>query len=249
MARWLKAQAPHGHIVAVHNGPRMPAFAQRFAQDPEAIDLILYQDWGTRDQESGWLAAGIEEQIRASLAGWGGSAIFAEWGYERNEAFPLLIPGHAYCDAEHTRRGAWRGAFSGLGIIHGFENSWGPFLDLEHDQPGLEYLLILRRFMLDTVPFHTLAPAPELLVPSEDAVAPGHSPMVMSDEERRLVVAYLPAGGHVRLHLANNVYEATWFDPVTGDQQKAATDGSSYIAPQCEHAGHPQDWVLVLRRL
>ena len=133
--RSLIAGAPHGtlaktappYIVAVHNGPHAQAFAQRFAQDPDAIDAILFQEWGTRDQELGWLAAGIEEQIVASLAGWGGSALFAEWGYERNPDLPLLIPSHAHCGEDHTRRGGWRGAFCALGIIHGFENSWGPF--------------------------------------------------------------------------------------------------------------------------
>jgi hypothetical protein len=27
IARWIKAAAPHGHVVAMHNGPRMPPFA------------------------------------------------------------------------------------------------------------------------------------------------------------------------------------------------------------------------------
>jgi hypothetical protein len=49
------------------------------------------------------------------------------YGYERNPDLPLLIPSHLYCDPEHTRRGAWRGAFCALGVIHGFENSWGTF--------------------------------------------------------------------------------------------------------------------------
>ncbi len=66
IARWIKRIAPHGHILSIHNGPREPAFAQRFAADPLAIDTIMFQEWGTSGREDGWLAAGIEEQINRS---------------------------------------------------------------------------------------------------------------------------------------------------------------------------------------
>ena len=247
ISRWLKATAPHGHIISMHNGPRMPTFAERFRQDPEAVDAIMFQDWGSRDAERGWLAAGIDEQIAESLAGWGGSAVFAEWGYERNDEFPLLIPSHAYCDAEHTRRGAWRGAFSALGIIHGFENSWGPFMRLEEDQEGLAYLLILRRFFHEIAPFDHLRPAPNLLF-VEDEYEPGMRPRVLAAEEDGLVTLYLPVGGSVALLLDAEGYTAHWFDPTTGEMQIASPSGRIWTAPDEEHAGHPKDWVLVLKQ-
>ena len=65
ISRWIKRAAQHGHIVSIHNGPRLPAFAQRFAADPEAIDAVMFQEWGSNDRERGWLAAGIEESDRA----------------------------------------------------------------------------------------------------------------------------------------------------------------------------------------
>ncbi len=34
IARWIKAVAPHGHVVAMHNGPRMPPFADDSAPIP-----------------------------------------------------------------------------------------------------------------------------------------------------------------------------------------------------------------------
>jgi hypothetical protein len=79
IARWIKATAPHGHVLSIHNGPRLPAFAQRFAADPEAIDAVMYQEWGSNDRERGWLAAGIEEMIAKSFAGWTRSIVFAEY--------------------------------------------------------------------------------------------------------------------------------------------------------------------------
>lgn len=247
ISRWIKATAPHGHIVSMHNGPRQPAFAQRFRQDPAAIDAIMFQEWGTRDAQRGWLAAGIEDQIAASLDGWQGSAVLAEWGYERNEAFPLLIPGHAHCDAEHTRRGAWRGAMSALGVIHGFENSWGPFLLLEEDQEGLAYLLLLRRFFYEIAPFDALRPAPELLL--EPAAYPeGARPLALATPQRDTIVAYLPVGGTVGFALDLGGYQARWFDPVTGELQPARIAGPSLTAPDRLHANNPQDWALVLSR-
>jgi hypothetical protein len=247
IARWIRAAAPHGHVVAIHNGPREPAFARRFAADPEAIDTIMFQEWGTRGEADGWLAAGIEEQIDRSLAGWWGTAVFAEYGYERNPELPLLIPSHEHCGPEHTRRGAWRGAFRGLGVIHGFENSWGPFELLGRDQAGL---LHLRRFFTEVVPFERLRPAAELLEGSEYAL--GHRPSALATPDRSIVAAYLPVGGAVELRLpgSGGRYDARWYDPRTGGLSTASpnAEGESLgFAATEAGGGHPEDWVLVLR--
>jgi hypothetical protein len=241
IARWIKATAPHGHVVAMHNGPRMPPFAERFRADPEAVDAIFYQDWGTRDEAQGWLAAGIEEQIDAALAGWRGAAVFAEWGYERNPSFQLKLPSHEFCDRSHTRRGGWRGAFCGMGIITGFENSWGPWMVLDEDQPGLADLLHLRHFMTGLVPLARLRPAPELL--SESATR-GEQPSVLATAERDVVAAYLPVGGGIRLDLPARTRRARWFDPRTGALQDA---GAPFRSPQTSsEAQRPDDWVLLV---
>lgn len=252
VGRWVKALAQHGHVISIHNGPRMPPFAERFAAAPGAIDAIMFQDWGTRDAELGWLAAGIEEQIQCSLAGWSGCAVFAEYGYERNPDLPLLVPGHRYCDGEHTRRGAWRGTFCALGVVHGFENSWGPFMVIEEDQPGLAYLLHLRRFLTEVVPFHRMRAAPEIIVAGESD--PGHRPLALATSGRDTVAIYLPAGGEVTLSLpGERPRNMQWFDPRTGELRSATLSGEgrrlSFAAPggQDEN-GHPWDWVLVLSR-
>ena len=248
MARWVKSIAPHDHIVSVHNGPREPRFAQRFALDPEAIDAIMFQEWGARDEQFGWLATGIEDQIRRSLEGWIGSAVFAEYGYERNPELVLRIPGHRYCDEEHTRRGAWRGAFCALGVIHGFDNSWGPFEKLSEDQPGLVYLLHLRGFFTEIVPFERMRPAPELVVPC-DGYLPGEKPLALASPEGDIVAAYLPVGGGISLNLPRPIalYSPHWFNPCTGELIPARARGASFASPETTHNGHPQDWVLVLR--
>ncbi|ACZ42902.1 hypothetical protein Tter_1998 [Thermobaculum terrenum ATCC BAA-798] len=241
IARWLRANAPHGHIVSLHNGPWDPPFAHRFRSDPKAIDTIMFQFWGTTGRDDAWLAAGIEDRIAYSLGGWYGTAVFAEYGYERNPALPLNIPGHEFCDPEHTRRGAWRGAFCGLGVIHGFENSWGPFMVLEEDQPGLEYLLHLRRFFTEVVPFHRLLPDASLVV--SDISEQGGKPLALSSPERDVLAVYLPRGGEFKLSV-NPPADPCWYDPRTGEVLAAeASPSGGWVAPQSGPADRPHDWV------
>jgi hypothetical protein len=249
ISRWIKGVGQHGHIVSAHNGPVEPPFARRFASDPEAVDAIMFQEWGARDAEGGWLASGIEEQIGRSFAGWWGSAVFAEWGYERNPALPLSLPDHEHCDPEHTRRGAWRGAFCGMGLVHGFENSWGPFAHLAEDQPGIRYLLHLRRFFTELAPFYRLRPSPELVVPRHNPA--GMRPLALASAERDVVAAYLPVGGSLDLVLTDSrLHRAQWFDPRTGGLEPARCEGDSGTLKFAAPAGggsHPHDWVLLLK--
>ncbi len=249
IGRWLKATAGHGHLIAVHNGPRLPPFAERFAADPEAVDAVLYQEWGTRDREDGWLAAGIEEKIAAAFAGWERSAVFAEWGYEREPAYAPLLPSHEHCDPDHTRRGAWRGAMTGLGIIHGFEHTWGPWMDLDTDQPGLQFLLHWRRFFTEIAPFALLHPAPALLAPPTTPYLEGHAPHALASADVGTVVVYLPVGGAITLALPDATERpARWFDPRTGDLYDASpTDETNqFVAPAPTNPDRPDDWVLIL---
>jgi hypothetical protein len=242
IGRWIKETAPHGHVLSMHNGPRLPPFAQRFRADPEAVDAIMFQEWGTRDKESGWLAAGIEESIEAAFAGWQGSAVFAEWGYERDPTYRLKLPMHEFCDRSHTRRSAWRGITCGLGIIAGFEHSWGPWMDLETDQPGVGDLEILNRFMRDTLPFHTLRPAPGLATGDSTA---GYEPRALQSHDGRVALVYFPAGGSARVSASG---AAEWFDPRTERTSPAqAGDGGFTCPEEVDADGHPRDFVLVVR--
>lgn len=251
ISRWIKGLAQHGHIVSMHNGPREPAFAQRFAADPHAVDAIMFQDWGSRDEQNGWLAAGIEDVMGRALAGWPGSAVLAEYGYERNPSFPLNVPGHAHCGPDHTRRATWRGLCSGAGVIHGFENSWGPWQKLDEDQPGMTYLAHALNFFSSLAPFANLRPAPGIA--GAGPWPAGQRPLALASDQNSTVVVYMPVGGTVDLALpVGKGYHAEWFDPRSGALQAASALGGLYglrvTAPaQRDAAGHPQDWVLILR--
>ena len=250
-ARFVKSYAPHGHPVAVHNGgPRMPPFAERFAMDEGAIDAVMFQDWGSDGETDGWLAAGIDEVITRCFAGWKGSAVFSEWGYERNPDLPITFPSFKFTDAEHNRRGAWRGAFCGMGVINGFENTWGPVMDLENDQQGVTYFKHLYRFFTEVVPFYRLHPAMELLKPQ--VFKTGYRPMVLATDNLDIVAVYVPAGATFTLDLTpGKGYVAQWFSPKLGEVQPAHNDKTSEgftftTRNQLDEAGHPLDWVLTL---
>jgi len=250
MARWVKSIACHHHPIAVHNGPEMPPFAERFKRDPKAVDIILFQYWGTRDKDDAWLAAGIEDQIKKSLEGWSGSAIFAEYGYERNPELPLFVPIHEYLDIDHTRRGAWRGAFCGLCIIHGFENTWGPYMIMDKDQPGVSQLVYLKRFFTEIVPFQYLRPSPDLIIEKKEEYQLGHRPLALSSEDKKWIAVYLPVGGEVSLNIKDiQKYWVRWFNPRTGKLTPAESrmvKGASVFSSEISGEGRPSDWVLLL---
>jgi hypothetical protein len=244
VSRWIKDTAPHKHIISAHNGPVVPPFAERFRADPEAVDAIMFQCWGARDKEHAWLATGIETSIETAFAGWPGSKIFAEWGYERNPDFPLKLAHHEFCDRNHTRRSAWRGVMMGMGIINGQENSWGPWMLLEEDLPGVADLLVLHRFLHDEVPFHTLEPAGELV---SGAFEPGHKPLALKGKDDSVALVYFPAGGRAEIGFANN--GAQWFHPRSGTYSPASVDNNRYTAPVgVDEDERPLDFVLVLKR-
>ena len=117
---------------------------------------------------------------------------------------------------------------------------------LERDQPGLDFLLHLRRFFIDIMNFSELRSAPQLIVSGEDGL--GHRPSVLAAEGAERVAVYLPVGGEVTLRLPEAEREERWFDPRTGELQPAEArvegDRRTYAAP-AGGGERPWDWVLI----
>ena len=248
MARWVKSTASHNHPIAVHNGPVEPPFCERFKRDLEAIDVILFQYWGTRDKDDAWLAAGIEDQIEKSLDGWPDSAIFAEYGYERNPDLKLSLPPFHFLDQDHTRRGAWRGAFSGLCVMNGFENTWAPYMILDKDQPGVYQLSLLKHFFTEIVPFQILQPSSDLIIEKEK-YKPGQRPLCLCSDDRKYIAVYLPVGGEVSLGIKDiKKYNARWFNPRKGDFTPARSEivKERVTFVKKDNKDKPLDWILLL---
>lgn len=250
ICRMIKSAACHGHVVAIHNGPQMPPFARRFAIDPDAIDAIMFQTWGTFGESDAWLASGIEDDWRGAFEGWRGSMVLSEYGYE---AVPtdVLFPLHGHCDTHHCRRAMWRGVMCGMGVIHGYENTWGPRWIPDRDQASVAEVLVLKRFLDDVVPFHSVKPAHEL-VEAASGAAWGHKPLALASADRARMVVYLPAGGPVTIQGVGDTVSARWFDPRNGALTPAAPErrgGNLYAtAPVAnDERGRPLDWVLVVQ--
>lgn len=248
LARVIKRIAPHGHVVSVHSGPELPPFATRFRADPEAVDAIMYQTWGTIGEDDGWLAAGIDETIAAALDGWRGSAVFSEYGYESDPELAGIMPGHRYCDVDHTRRGGWRGAFCALGVVHGFHQQWWGFGDYSKDQEGVAALVHLKRFFTEVVPFEHLRAAGGLV--ADGPAERGHRPLTLATGDRDTVVAYLPVGGTITLDLPQDrAWAGRWYDPRTGDLTDAhLQEVGGRVETKSPGGGgdRPFDWVLAI---
>jgi hypothetical protein len=168
--------------------------------------------------------------------------VFAEWGYERNPDYDLNVPGHEFCDRNHTRRSAWRGVMCGMGIITGWENSWAPWMDLGTDLPGCADLVVINRFFTDTAPFSDYAPAPDLV---EGDFAPGHRPLALRHRDGAQALVWFPAGDAARIGLGG---QGEWFDTRTGTRQPAqATDGIWTPPVETCADGHPHDFLLILK--
>ena len=246
VGKYVKQIAPHGHPIAVHNGPRQPPFAERFRYAPGVIDMIMFQTWGTRGKDDAWLAAGIEDEISASMKGWNDSFVLAEYGYERNPELELRVPIHEHLDPEHTRRGAWRGAFSAAGIIHGWENTWGPWWIPEKDQEGIKYLLILRKFFTEIVKFHRFRPVTGI-IDKPERYGHGEKPLGMASIDEDAFLIYSPVGKSFTVRIPKpESYKSFWFNPRTGEIGEAVgvlSQGSIRF-----DTADREDWVLIMKK-
>ena len=194
IARLLRTIDPQSRPIAAHTMllPE-PTFAERLSGFPE-IDTILFQDWGRRD-ELAWTGAGLDEAIRDQLDGARQACVFAEYGYESIDGLPV-IERRRHMDRGHTRRGAWRGAFHGMLVIAGFENTWGPYMQLEPDAPGAADMRHLRAFFTHVVAFDRLRRRDDLATGGRDDL-PGAAPRALASDDGDTIAVYLPVGGRV----------------------------------------------------
>ncbi len=251
LARLIRTWGPHGHPIAVHTMREPhPPYAERLARYPE-IEVILFQHWGTTDAAYAWLAAGIEEAIARQCHGARQVCVLAEYGYESAPAWGTLPPGHRHLTAEHTRRGAWRGAFAGLCVFSGFDNTWGPALGVEPDCPGAGQLRHLRHYLTRRVPGAQLRPVTLPDLRGGRPELPGGTPRALATPDQRVVAIYLPAGGGLGLSSARlQGAVATWFDPRSGAEKPATAERRGeegwFSPPDGDHS--TADWVLTVER-
>lgn len=119
--------------------------------------------------------------------------------------------------------------------------SWREALDL----PGATSMRHIAELM-DTLPWTTFMPAPELLAEQPGYEDARHTVVASRGESGRLGVVYVPRGSRLRLALdpMAPLPRAAWFDPRTGERISTSVPSDGTI-------GTPdgEDWVLLLEGL
>ena len=185
---------------------------------PSSCGLDDVSFWGSRSRKNGRPAIGIEEQIAESLAGWRGSAVFAEWGYERNPELELKLPIHGFCD--RVTQGAVAGARTSPNSVSSTGSKFVVPLDvLGGDQPGVADLLQVRRSLATSLPSNVSVPLDRFQEDVPPAIAPS-----LATRERDIIAIYFPASGVAALKepIAG---AACSFDPRSGALMKVWSRG------------------------
>lgn len=183
-------------------------FKERFREEP-SVDILLFQNWGILgSQESISLVTGMEEELLRCLLDSGKVEVLAEYGYEGMALHTVGLEKEFILDADHSRRGALKALFSGIHLMHGFQNTWGPHYTHENEPEGIQwfqYLEDLFRSLAISSPRHR-----NDLLAGDSAKA-----LVLMDESSTRLAAYLPEGSDLILRqLPGTVKEAFALDPL-----------------------------------
>lgn len=270
LARLVKSADPHGHPVGVHTlgdwavstrsaGGDVPrrhpghahivglpgaTIAERLQGYPE-IDVLGFQEWGICDERA-WTGAGIDEGVRRQAQNAKQVTVLAEYGIESVPGLPMFAP-RRFLLRDHTRRGGWRGCFSGVFIMCGFENSWGHIMTLQPDADGAADMVHLRRFFEEIAPFPSLRVCDGVVDGLRTDIA-GGAALCLANPTLDLIAVYLPVGGGVSFRLPSlEGFHGAWFDPRTGTLHPidSRVPSKGLVPPGGTDA---DDWAMVLSR-
>lgn len=243
-------------LVTMHPGGGQWV-GDEFRQEPW-FDFIGYQSGhGNSPDALRWLVWG------PPATQWDGQpacpVINLEPNYEAHPAYGTSVP---FTDRQ-VRRAAWWSLLVSrtAGVTYGHNGVW-PW-NQEHDlaeghekmgpvpswqdglhPPGTRSMTVLRRFF-DSLDWCRLKPAPQRVLNQAANETPERFIAAADDGQGRLLIAYLPVGGCVRLDLRGMAApaKARWFDPRGGQWTPALTpsgDTVEWTAPD------DRDWVLVI---
>ena len=241
LAKLIKQSDCYQHPVAVHvtmaENMNLP-FMNHFRSSTD-VDVLLLQYWGDiSSQRSSKLCAKLEHEIRRSVIGSDKVNVMSEYGYEVFEGTGLSPEIHNGLGPDHTRRGAWRSLFSGVHLICGFENTWGPVFTLENEPKGAEQLIHLKNLFTEHFNFGDFKPDYDF---SEDNSWPeGEQPLCLSSKTHVLI--YLPTGKACKLKI-EEFRSAQWYATQTG----VFSECKEFVSPPNEGL-EEMDWVLVLEK-
>ena len=251
MGTLIKRQDPYGHLTSVHteeviHQPRVSAW----------FDMTLFQWWARPLHD--WMVAQREEQVRLGRII---PQVNEEYGYE--EHYPHWSPNFPDGQsAEANRRAAWEIAMAGCYQTTGetAKRGTGAWPDTGGgwvNGRGDESMTMLNGYahMVDfftsfewwkTNPNDELVRAPTL-VPGAAGQSDVRNRAFCLAETGRLYAVYLPMGGMVTIELTSGTYEASWYNPRTGEWKAIShANGPRWTAPPAPGDG---DWALLLKLL
>jgi hypothetical protein len=250
MARGLKDGSGGRHLVSYHGQGRTSS-SQWFHQ----ADWL---DFNSIQSGHGWAAPTYQRVSHDYGLSPARPTVDMEPSYENHPTGPRT----PRIDSHQVRKGAYWALLAGaaghgygaLDLFWLYKDADGPF-PRNGFQPwrkalayeGSRQVGLMRQFF-ELRPWHTLVPSQSLLASGpgagEDHVRAARA------EDGSFVVAYLPRGGRIAVHLdkiTGKKVKAHWFDPRNGRWREAgeypSTGSREFVAPS---AGDREDWVLIL---
>jgi hypothetical protein len=254
MARGIR-RGDHGrHLISFH--PMGQHSSAEHFHSEEWLDFNMLQSGHARDRDN-YRSIGLD-YARMPIK----PCMDAEPGYEDHpNAFKAEL---GYLDEVDVRKAAYWALLAGAcGHTYGCHAIWQFFDPARHppitaartdwrtalDLPGAGQMQHLRSLAEAYSPFGRVPD--QALIVGDPGTGPGHI-QAMRAGDGSYALAYLPEGGAVALDLLRlgaGRYQASWYDPRTGEQQVGAlVEASTNAAFHAPTSGHGQDWVLVLER-
>ncbi len=248
MASFIKQHDPYKHPIGVHNwGEERKPLTDRMCNVPDLDVYLVQTDWVKELFRPGAdleLCAYLEEHVKQLVPIQDRATMVSEFGYEMTEG-QSTVDIHELLNHHHTRRGQWRAGFAGYPVVHGFNNTWGPHMNISNDSKGADYLIHYYRFMTEEIKFYEMHPNHDVL--SYASGRKGETmPSCLSNSDCSVIAIYFPTKGDCEIKATEHSgsYSYYWYNPRNGTK----LDVKLSIECRFETPGSDMkdDWVLLI---
>ncbi len=251
MTKFIRENDPYKHPIGVHNwGEETSPLTNRMSNVRDLEVYLVQTAWVKELYKPGAdieLCAHLEEQIQQLVPIQDRATMLSEFGYELTDG-QSTVDAHELLNHHHTRRGQWRAGFAGYPVVHGFNNTWGPHMNIATDSRGADYLIHYARFMTGDIKFYEMKPNRNILIKLSGEKGETQ-PVCLSNRDGSVVAIYYPVQGECELNLTGpfNEYSYYWYNPCNGAKtEPESCSGQCFVTPEADRR---KDWVLVIKRL
>ncbi len=249
MTKFIRKNDPYEHPIGVHNwGEEMTPLTERMSNVQDLEVYLVQTAWVKELYKPGAdleLCSNLEEQVQQLVPISDRAVMVSEFGYEMTDG-QSTVDAHELLNHHHTRRGQWRAGFAGYPVVHGFNNTWGPHMNIATDSRGADYLIHYARFMTVDIKFYEMQPNKSILakVSGEKGET---QPVCLSNRDNSVIAIYYPVHGECELNLQEPLskYLYYWYNPCNGAKSELECCSSHHFATP--EADKRKDWVLVIK--